>query len=509
MSTFTAFSVTPGNASLTANWTWSGSQTRFMVFIDAWPISATLTPTDYGSSGPNSQLMTTLPPHFGGGPLVNGVTYRVEIQVFETSDRLSFIAASDPIFIAPVAPSGGPYIYIRPVVTTTTIRYNWEISTLGATNFILTCESTDGGGGGGTVTLNSTISEYTFTGLTFGKTYGAGLNATVGGSPTPSSIYRTVTTGNPPGIVQNVAYTSTLTTINFSWEAPAGVQTPPVGWYVINDSNASHDYNTRFYTSNITIPFDQTPNRYSFYSVSDTGYSSTVQVVIESAPIVPLAGSLFFNNDTNAYLNLSGGVTIGAGAYTIETWFYNNADWDSQRALLGGFTFSIGAMSLFFTVPGSNISLSTDKYGGAGQRSYSFPTPSLNAWHHIALTRNASLFETVFIDGVRCIESVGGLSNSGGLQYNDLDYNGASMDVAKFYGGFWPGYLTNMRINVGSNVYDPNAATITVPNTGPLAVISPYTQYLMLGATVTGDASGIQTVTNNSDLVTQSSVKPF
>ena len=226
--------------------------------------------------------------------------------------------------------------------------------------------------------------------------------------------------------------------------------------------------------------------------------------------VIPLAGSLFFNNNTNTYLNISPGVTIGSGAYTIETWFYNNVDWNTSRALLGGFTASTGAMSLFFTIPsGGTLSVTTDKYGGGGQRSYSFPTPSLNAWHHFAMTRNSSQVETIFIDGVKSTGASGGTSVSGGQQVNNLDYNGPSLNIAKFYGGFWSGYLTNMRINVGSNVYNPAATSITVP-TASLAVISPFTKYLMLGATVTGDASSTQTVTNNGSSVTQSSVvKPF
>jgi hypothetical protein len=238
------------------------------------------------------------------------------------------------------------------------------------------------------------------------------------------------------------------------------------------------------------------------------GYGRTVAEVNTTAP---LAGSLLFNNNTNAYLNISPGVTIGSGAYTIETWFYNNVNWDTQRCLLGGFTESSGSMSLFFTISADpTISVTTDKYGGGGQRSYTFPTPSLNAWHHFAITRNSSQVETVFIDGVKSTGAAGGTSVSGGQQVNNLDYNGPSLNIGKFYGGFWSGYLTNMRINIGSNVYNPAAASITVPNTAPLVVISPYTKYLMLGATVTSDASSTQTVTNNSSLVTQSSVvKPF
>jgi hypothetical protein len=244
-------------------------------------------------------------------------------------------------------------------------------------------------------------------------------------------------------------------------------------------------------------------------SVSGTyGYGKPA---VQVNTVTSLAGSLFFNNNTNTYLNISPGVTISSGAYTVETWFYNNVDWASQRCLLGGFTASTGSMSLFFTVPSAGtITVTTDKYGGGGQRSYSFPTPSLNAWHHLAITRNSSQLETVFIDGVKSTGAAGGTSVSGGQQVNNIDYNGPSLNIAKFYGGVWAGYLTNMRINIGSNVYNPAAASVTIPNTAPLAVISPNTKYLMLGATVTADASSTQTVTNNATSVTQSSVvKPF
>ena len=87
------------------------------------------------------------------------------------------------------------------------------------------------------------------------------------------------------------------------------------------------------------------------------------------AGVTPLAGSLVFNNNTNTYLNISPGVTIGSGAYTIETWFYNNVGWADSRCLLGGFTESAGSMSLFFTITaGPTITVTTDKYGGGGQQ---------------------------------------------------------------------------------------------------------------------------------------------
>ena len=225
--------------------------------------------------------------------------------------------------------------------------------------------------------------------------------------------------------------------------------------------------------------------------------------------VIPLAGSLFFNGGANTYLRIQPGATMSSGAYTIECWFYNSANWSANRGLLGGGPNGIaGCMSLFFT---DNISVTTDKYGGGGQRTYTMAPITLNAWHHFALVRNASQSETVFIDGVKAIGAAGGTSVSGGQQVNTIDYNGATQDICKYYGGAWTGYITNMRIVVGTAVYNPTASTISVPNTAPLAVVNPpNTKYLMLGAVVTTDSSSTQTVTNNSSTVTQtSSIKPF
>ena len=241
-----------------------------------------------------------------------------------------------------------------------------------------------------------------------------------------------------------------------------------------------------------------------------SGIESKVAFGRGTRSVIPLAGSLFFDGGANTYLKIAPGVTIGAGAYTIECWFYNSADWTANRGLLGGGPNGVtGCMSLFFT---NSTSITTDKYGGGGQRTYTMASPiSLNAWHYFTLVRNASLIETVFIDGVKATGAAGGTSVSGGQQVNSLDFNGSTQDICKYYGGQWTGYITNMRMVVGTAVYDPTASTMSVPNTAPLAVVNPpNTKYLMLGANVTTDSSSTQTVTNNLSLVTQtSSIKPF
>jgi len=227
----------------------------------------------------------------------------------------------------------------------------------------------------------------------------------------------------------------------------------------------------------------------------------------------PLAGSLQFNGSTQ-YLSMSPGFALGTGAYTIEGWFYNNANYTSQRALVA--TDQSNALSLFTT---DAQSFTLDKYGGGGARTYTFPVSTLqiNKWQYIILNRNASTqVETMWVGTFvntssyvtcsRATSAAGGTSVSGGTQVNNLDYTGVCNWIGRFYGGYWPGFITNFRATVGSAVYDSTSSTVTAP-TEPLASLA-NTKYLMLGANVTLDTSGTQTVTNNGT-VTQSATVPF
>jgi hypothetical protein len=208
--------------------------------------------------------------------ILSGTDYIVLVDSLSRPDvEATYFTTGSP----PVPPPPTP-IYIRPAVTTDTIRYNWEVSTITADNYILTCASTDGGSGGGTVSLSSNDNVYIYTGLTFGKTYECGINGSNTGIVGNSTFFRTVTTGDLPGAPESISFISTPTTLTLSWSAPTGAQTPPVGWYVITDSNNGAQYNTRFFTTSITIPFDGTAHTYRLQSVSDTGYSTYADLIV-------------------------------------------------------------------------------------------------------------------------------------------------------------------------------------------------------------------------------------
>jgi hypothetical protein len=215
----------------------------------------------------------------------------------------------------------------------------------------------------------------------------------------------------------------------------------------------------------------------------------------------PLAGSLEFQAVNSQYLSLSPGVTPAAGAFTIEGWFYNHLSF--TNAGLIGTDQSVG-LSMFTS---DDATITLDRYGGGYQPSYTWPAATLqiDQWQYIVLNRNATTnLETMwvgtfnntatYVTCARATGASGGGSPSGGTQTDNQNW-GISNWAGRFYGGYFGGYITNLRITIGAAVYDSNNATITAPN-APLTS-GANTEYLMLGAAVTTDTSGTQTVTNN------------
>jgi hypothetical protein len=227
----------------------------------------------------------------------------------------------------------------------------------------------------------------------------------------------------------------------------------------------------------------------------------------------PLAGSLYYIG-IPMFLEVLPGITFGAGAYTFECWFYNNSSWPNTS---GNFRSLIGsgpqaALNMFFnssssvTIIRGSVPFNEIKY------SFAPTTITLNKWHHFAYVRNASLIESAFLDGVKATSCSGGSSISGGQQVNATNYTSSSFIIGdSTTQDIWAGYLTNMRIVVGTAVYNPTASSITVPNTGPLAVVdAPNTKYLMLGADILTDSSATQTVRNAGPYpITRSVFTPF
>jgi hypothetical protein len=245
-------------------------------------------------------------------------------------------------------------------------------------------------------------------------------------------------------------------------------------------------------TNTMTLTPTKTPDQTPTVTPTPTRTSSTPTPTPTSTPCSPLSGSLLFNG-SNQSLGISPGVTFGAGTFTFEGWFYNNSSFTSKGIIGSPVTSPTGCMNLYFA---DNTTIASDRNGGGGSFSYTMATPiSLNQWHYLIYNRNANGVTAVYIDGVRCTAT----------SVDTLNYTTATDTIGRFYGGYWPGYWTNMRMTIGTAVYDSSLTTQSTPR-GPLTSLA-NTKYLMLGASITTDSSGTQTVTNNNG-VTLSTLQP-
>jgi hypothetical protein len=242
-------------------------------------------------------------------------------------------------------------------------------------------------------------------------------------------------------------------------------------------------------TPSVTPTLTPTPTRTS----STPTPTPTLTQTPSPTPYTTLAGSLLFNG-SNQSLGISPGVTFGAGTFTLEGWFYNNGLFNNVGIVGSPVTSPTGCLNLYFA---NGTTITSDRNGGGGSFSYTMgSTITANQWHYLIYNRNADGTTAVYIDGVRCTAT----------STDTLNYNTATDTIGRYYGGYWPGYWTNMRMTIGTAVYNSNLTTQSTPR-GPLTSLA-NTKYLMLGAVVTTDSSGTQTVTNNNG-VTQTSDEPF
>jgi hypothetical protein len=208
------------------------------------------------------------------------------------------------------------------------------------------------------------------------------------------------------------------------------------------------------------------------------------------------SGSLNFSS--NNYLSLSAAQTIGTQAFTFECFFYTASN--GLQTILGAS--ATGGMSVWLLGDGVNpvTTIQIDRsYVDAAQ--YTVSAIAINTWHHIAVTRDSSNNMSVFLDGVKATGSAS----------NTANYTGPSGLIGAVAGSayFFTGYLTQIKLAVGSNYYDPTAASISVPT----AVLTTSTNTkLLLTAATSGayltDTSGTQTISNIS-AITYNTSTPF
>ncbi|MCX6457482.1 MAG: hypothetical protein NTU55_00290 [Actinobacteria bacterium] len=205
-------------------------------------------------------------------------------------------------------------------------------------------------------------------------------------------------------------------------------------------------------------------------------------------------------------LTLSPGINFGTSAFTFETYFKTGPVIDN------GFFLGVG--------DGTGLSINIHsvteiQIDGFCINATVFVLPTamqVNTWHHLAIARDASNNETVWLDGVRAASGYNRWNNSltyGPVFTDDRNYNGPTTGINKSDAcGHCNGpgdrdfngvKITNFRVVVGSSIYDPNSPTITLPTT-PLANVANTKLLLNVSnsSAFLTDSSGNQTITNSS-----------
>jgi len=207
----------------------------------------------------------------------------------------------------------------------------------------------------------------------------------------------------------------------------------------------------------------------------------------------PSRGSISFNG-SNQGLQMSSGFSVETGAFTFETWFrLTEVPWDQNYFVLLGAdpNDAVNQRALSIVIPDPNtIRYDSWRYGPAN---FTVPKLSVNTWYHLIMVRDASMNLTVYLNGSR---STTGIFNNTSLMTNNIGIT-RSVGVNP-HGKRFSGLLTNVRMVVGSALYDPTQSSITVP-TAPLSSVT-NTKLLLLAnsaATVATDASGTQTLSAN------------
>lgn len=217
--------------------------------------------------------------------------------------------------------------------------------------------------------------------------------------------------------------------------------------------------------------------------------------------------SMYFAS-RSTYIGMSPGINVGTQPFTFDAYFKTGPtiNYGFFLGVANGNGMSINIQSA--------TEIQVDAYG-INATVFILTNPlQINTWHHIAVARDSNNDETVWVDGVRAASSMNRWDNSITYPaiYNDTrNYSGQSTGINTSTGcghcndgpsgastnDFADVKITNYRFIVGSSIYNPSNATITMPTT-PLSNIT-NTKVLLNVSTSSGlltDSSGNQTITN-------------
>jgi len=243
-------------------------------------------------------------------------------------------------------------------------------------------------------------------------------------------------------------------------------------------------------------------------ALTATGATLKVSSAIPFTTPASSLGSAYFDG-TGDFLTApsnQAGFSMGTGDFTCESWVYISAAPGVAYSLWGDVRWSSGYSSGWVTLINSNLTVTSRISGNTGgwTEVSSTATVKLNAWNHVAVSRESGTFRN-FINGV-----LSGSQPSANYNYNNAEP--FKVGAAYIDGLAYPitGYISDVRVVKGTALYTTG---FPLP-TAPLAPVT-NTQLLTLqyngGANNAGfvDRSGFNNIITKSGNVTQGTFSPF
>ena len=328
------------------------------------------------------------------------------------------------------------------------------------------------------------------TGLTaFGMTHNKGSTNSAGGT---FSVQSTNSSGN-----------ASFTTVN-------KVIIDPLRWYhmaIIRESGEIKVYFDGVYypfasahSVNTTYTFDRLAVGVSYAQYAAlTGHISNFRLVVGSGVYTPSSGgggsTIFDGSGDNLLVPSSGSTStdlvIGTNDFTLEFWV--NADAFTN----GGVIYDTRENDAAGLMVNFNTSGNLRVYANSGYR-ITADGISTGGWHHCAIVRSGGVTR-LFLNGVKDDE----------VYVDTNNYTGNTAFIGKHNsntGADFDGYISNLRLVVGTAVYTSN---FNVTNTPLTAITNTKLLTCQNSSGAPTDASSVNHTVDTSGSATGSSVAPF
>jgi len=214
------------------------------------------------------------------------------------------------------------------------------------------------------------------------------------------------------------------------------------------------------YTTLLTAPTGtNAANNNTIVDLSSNAFTVTRvgQPAQGSVSPVPLTGgswSNYFNGSSWLLTSSSAGASfnIGTGNFTVEAWIYM-PQFSGSNTYMAVFSGQSTGAPWFQINNGNTINVSINGGGTPVSVSYTF---SLNTWYHVAWSRTSSVTQ-IFVNGVQA----GSVADT----TNYSTPTGAVQVGASNSGGTFVGYISNLRVLVGTGLYTSSFVVPTAPLT--------------------------------------------